>query len=110
MYKRQHDLSATNYALRPLSGHLDVGAAEKADVDGVFYTTNSQHPETCGRVGELFFATSWGRENDVNKSSYDVRQSASYADDGSGQQSTVSDAAAVGNDRGQPTLLVDFHC
>ena len=105
-----HDLSATNYALRPLSGHSDVGTAEKADVDGVFYTANSQHPETCGHVGQLLFATSWGRENDINKSSYDLRQSTGYVDDCSGQQSTLSDAASAGNDRGQPTLLVDFHC
>jgi len=109
------DLSATNHALRPPSGHSDLSAAEKSDTEGVFYTANSQHPEPCGHVSDLLLSTSWAREHDVSNSAYDLqtnepKQSESRADDCRGQQSTLSDANSAGNDRTQPMLLVDFHC
>jgi len=104
------DLAATNPGLRPSTGYLDLGAAEKADTTGVFYTANSQHEQAYGHVNDLLFSTSWGREHYANSTAYDLPandlQTTIYADDCGGQQITVSD----GNDRGQPTLLVDFHC
>jgi len=102
------ELADTNTALRPPIGYVDV---EKPSTDAVFYTGNSQHPQACGHVSDLLFSTSWGREHYASSTPFDVpANDHQTADPCSGQRSTVSDATSVGNDRGQSTLLVDFHC
>ena len=101
------NLAATNPGLRSPADYMD----EKADTDGVFYTANSQHPQACGHVTDLLFSTSWAREHFDSDLPTNDSQTAVHADDRSGQQQlTLSDAASVGSDRGQATLLVDFRC
>jgi len=90
------------------------GPTDHTDTDGVFYTTNSQRPEACGRVNDLLTSVSWGPEHDVDITVYDSptpgdRTPSVHVDLGSGKQLTPADATSAANDREQPTLLVDFH-
>lgn len=102
------DTAAKDAGLRPPTSNADHTAAEKADTDVVFYTANSQHPQACDHVGNLLFATSWGRDHHTGSTAYDLsandRQRPVHADN---EQLTHSDATS---DQDQPTLLVDFHC
>jgi len=102
------DVATKDPGLRPPTVNVDHTAAEKADTDSVFYTANSQHPQACNHVGNLLFATSWGREHHSSSTAYDLpandRQRPVHTD---GQQLVQSDATS---DQDQPTLLVDFHC
>ena len=105
--------AATNAALRPSSGCVELGGAgadKAADTDpGVFYTTNSQHPEAYGHVSDLLSTTSWGREHhDV--ATNDDRTPPFHADGDNSQQITLTEAtSAAASDRGQSSLLlVDF--
>jgi len=106
------DSSAAAARLRPPTDPADLGAAEKPDADGVFYTANSQRTEASGRVSDLLAGVSWRPEHDVDvyhSLTAGDRTSSAHVDDATGKQLTVSDATCAGNDRGQPTLLVDFH-
>lgn len=104
--------------LRPPAGYMDDigGAVEKTDKDGgVFYTTNSQHPDACGHVSDLLASTSWACEYDISRPSaiYDRpadNLTPTHIGDGDSQQFSFSDEASTANSRTQPTLLVDFHC
>jgi len=114
-------VSAINDGLRPASGYLDDTSTDVDDV-GVFYTTNSQHPEPCGRgphdLGDLLqlSTTPWEVRDhqprgDVSRSAYDLpsigglHQPASCVDDEDQQLAPQW----TGDERTQQTLLVDFH-
>jgi len=90
------DLASTNYGL---GRQDDCTAAEKtADVDGVFYTANSQHPDA------LISSASWTRDRDRQLDEHRTTSSTQLDDNGHRQLPSAD------HDRGQPTLLVDFHC